>query len=94
MCVVGESPDTLQLLPHRPSRPALEGSIQLTREEQVIHLLSSTRQQAQAVAHPRPQCCLTCSIWLRTVCAMPSHHQYTILHGGRKLNNPVHLTED
>ena len=43
----------------------------------VIHLLSSTRQQAQVVTHPitnRDQCFLTCRIWLRTVCAMPSHH--------------------
>ena len=44
---------------------------------EVIHLLSSTRQQAQAVTHPstnRGQCCLTCRIWLRTVRAMPLHH--------------------
>ena len=43
----------------------------------VIHLLSSTRQQPQVVTHPstnRDQCFLTCRIWLRTVCAMPSHH--------------------
>ena len=46
---------------------------------EVIHLLSSTRQQAQAVTHPstnRGQCCLTCRIWLRTVRAMPLHHIY------------------
>ena len=30
MCAVGESPDTLQALPHRHSRPTLEGPAQLT----------------------------------------------------------------
>ena len=33
MCVVGESPDTLQVLPHINHMPALEGPAQLTREE-------------------------------------------------------------
>ena len=46
-------------------------SAHLGRTE-VIHLLSSIRQQAQAVTHPSTnpyQCFLTCRIWLRTVCA-------------------------
>ena len=81
MCVVGKSPDTLQALPHRPSRLALEGTSSThPGRTEVIHLLSSTCQQAQVVTHPstnRGQCRLTCRIWLRTVCAMPPH-QYSV----------------
>ena len=64
---------------------------------EVIHLLSSTRHQAQAVTHPstnRDQCFLTCRIWTRTVCAMPytswehfmSHNIYCMSHTIDKWN--------
>ena len=42
---------------------------------EIIDLLSSTRQPAQAATHPstnRGQCCLTCRIWLPPY--VPCHH--------------------
>ena len=56
---------------------AWENSLAHPGRTEVIHLLRSIRQQAQAVTYPSTnpyQCFLTCRIWLRTVCAMPSHH--------------------
>ena len=44
---------------------------------ELIHLLSSTRQQTQAVTHPstnQGQCCSTCRIWLRILYAMLSYY--------------------
>ena len=67
-CVVGD--------PLTPYKHCHMGSAHLVRTE-VIHLLNSTRPQAQAVTHPctnRNQYCLTCRIWLCAACTMPSHH--------------------
>ena len=61
----GESPDTIQALPHGLISPGKNWGY-----------WPSKFNPSQAVTHPSTnwgQCCLTYRIWLPTVCSMPSH---------------------